>query len=336
MRTPESRQQESVEAVLDGAGYQFAERSAVSTIRPIECVQVLLPVLLVDDRWRELMTDEQQVEYEAARSAVPVAERMDAFELRMHARQVLDERLSLFGFGVGEGQPVGDLGRDVREVRWGHAAGKGSNVVLAEAAWRFTWKQFFGRFHLPCRFDDAPMDLTQLRQGDVRIATLGVTVAGLRVDPLGGIGVALHLEVLRQLLVADRLARVEEPAHLLEQERVSLDRGRVVGFFVPDIRPDVPGHVRTGKASDPVQLRCRLLDRRVYGQPGGPAPAGLRDHHMVRRTSTKWTVPAMLGGGTSTVKKTDRTNRQRCQSTMLAKPDPLAIVGRDRRRGLIG
>jgi hypothetical protein len=90
-------------------------------------------------------------------------------------------------------------------------------LVLAEAVWRFTWKEVIGRFHLPGRFHDATMDLRQLRQGDVRIATLGVTVAGLRVDPLGGVGVALHLEVLRQLLVADRLARVEEPAHLLEQ-----------------------------------------------------------------------------------------------------------------------
>src|ERR1035437_9179437 len=101
MRTPQCRQQESVEAVLDGAGYQFAERSAVATIRPIECVQILLPVLLVDDGWRKLMANEQQVEHEAARSAVPVAERMDALELRVDARQVLDERLSLLGFGVG-------------------------------------------------------------------------------------------------------------------------------------------------------------------------------------------------------------------------------------------
>ena len=47
----------------------------------------------------------------------------------------------------------------------------------------------------------------------------------LAVHPVGGIGVALDLQVLAQFLVADGLTLVKQPLNLLEDEGVPLDGG---------------------------------------------------------------------------------------------------------------
>jgi len=61
----------------------------------------------------------------------------------------------------------------------------------------------------------------------------------LSIDPAGSIGVPLDLRVLAPLLGPDRAALVQEFAHLVEDERVALERGGMVSLLVPQLVPDV-------------------------------------------------------------------------------------------------
>jgi hypothetical protein len=97
------------------------------------------------------------------------------------------------------------------------------------------------------------VDLAQLGERDVGVAPLAFMVAGLGVNPFSGFGVPLYFEVLGKLLVPDRLAGFEELTHLLEDECVALDCGRVVRLLVPDACPDVPRDIRPGQSADAVQ-----------------------------------------------------------------------------------
>src|SRR5437868_5572292 len=72
----------------------------------------------------------------------------------------------------------------------------------------------------------------------------------LRIHPLRRLRVSLNLEILAQLLFTDGPALLEQRLDFLENERVALDSGRVVGFLVPDPLPDLLGFFRTGKPAD--------------------------------------------------------------------------------------
>src|SRR5690606_29982382 len=71
----------------------------------------------------------------------------------------------------------------------------------------------------------------------------------LAVDPVGRVAVALDLEVLAQLLVADRAALGEELFDLLEDQRVALDCGGVVRLLEPDAAPESLGMGRRWQAA---------------------------------------------------------------------------------------
>ena len=103
------------------------------------------------------------------------------------------------------------------------------------------------------------------------------------VDPVGGVGVAAHLHVLRELLVPDRAALLEQLLDLLEHERVALDRGRVMGFLEPDPAPDAVGFDGRRQAAESL---AQLAD--LYAQAlidgcacGSPAIVG-RDFVWLR------------------------------------------------------
>jgi hypothetical protein len=84
----------------------------------------------------------------------------------------------------------------------------------------------------------------------------------LSVDPAGGVGVPPDLHVLAQLFGPDRAALVQQFAYLLEDERVALERGGVVGFLVPQVAPDVFG---LGGAPNTLVVRHRDKPKVSFG-----------------------------------------------------------------------
>jgi hypothetical protein len=70
-----------------------------------------------------------------------------------------------------------------------------------------------------------------------------------------GIRVATHLEVFAQLLVADRATLFKQLLDLFENQRVALDRGRVVRLLQPDTAPDALGLLGEGR---PPSFSCSL------------------------------------------------------------------------------
>jgi hypothetical protein len=77
------------------------------------------------------------------------------------------------------------------------------------------------------------------------------------VDPVRSGRVAADLEILAQLLVADRAALGEQQLDLLEHERVAFDRCRVMRFLEPDASPDAFGLKRRGQ---PTESLAQLAD----------------------------------------------------------------------------
>ena len=74
-------------------------------------------------------------------------------------------------------------------------------------------------------------------------------IDGLPVDPVGCVGVAPYLQVLAELLVADRPAFPEQLGDLFQHQGVAFDGGGVMGLLVPDVAPDAGGVRGIGKAS---------------------------------------------------------------------------------------
>src|SRR5258708_6961955 len=96
------------------------------------------------------------------------------------------------------------------------------------------------RSDIPGRTDHELVYMPDLAK---RYERAGCPLAGerLSVHPPGCVSVTLDLEVFAQLLVADSTPLFQEDLHLLANERVALDRCRVVSLLVPDISPDTLG-----------------------------------------------------------------------------------------------
>lgn len=71
------------------------------------------------------------------------------------------------------------------------------------------------------------------------------------INPLGGIRVPPHLEVVFELPVADRPTFPEKGFDFLEDQRISLEGRRVVSFLVPDVGPDTLSLLGTREAAEP-------------------------------------------------------------------------------------
>src|SRR6266540_797300 len=140
---------------------------------------------------------------------------------------------------IGVAQPVGDERRHLRKRRRRHSTGEGTDVVLTERAGTFTRMKGIGRRMQRCRLDDKPVDLAQLRHVDpLSNGPVRRLLDRLCVHPLRRLRVALDFEVLSELLAANRLSFAEEPLDLPKDERVALDRRRVVCLLIPDALPD--------------------------------------------------------------------------------------------------
>jgi hypothetical protein len=62
--------------------------------------------------------------------------------------------------------------------------------------------------------------------------------------------IPLHLEVVFQLLLADRAPFPEQRFHFFQGEGVPLERRGVVRFLVPDVGPDALSLLGAWKASE--------------------------------------------------------------------------------------
>jgi hypothetical protein len=71
------------------------------------------------------------------------------------------------------------------------------------------------------------------------------------------LGVALHFEVLRQLLLTDDPAFGQKHFNLPQDEGVAFDCRRIVRLLEPDVPPDAFRLRRTGQTSE---LGTQLLD----------------------------------------------------------------------------
>jgi hypothetical protein len=80
----------------------------------------------------------------------------------------------------------------------------------------------------------------------------GARLERLVVEPVRGGGVAAHLHVLAQLLVADRSTLLEQLLDLAQDQSVAFEGRRVVGLLEPDVPPDALRLDWRGKAAEPL------------------------------------------------------------------------------------
>jgi hypothetical protein len=124
------------------------------------------------------------------------------------------------------------------------------------------------RRDVPDRLHRGVVDGAHLLQGQQLAVGPVAGIERLSVDPSGRFAVADDLHVLPQFLRPDGTAFVEQHAHLVEDERVSLQRGGVVGLAVPQVVPDVLGLGWAGQAAHALaQLGDRLFEMVVDALP---------------------------------------------------------------------
>ena len=192
-------------------------------------------------------------------------------------------------------QPLGHRRGNFCPVRWAHAAREWLNVVPAERSRSFAGPRVRMRVDVPRPGHRESVDVANLGQGDELAGRPAARLQALLVDPLGGISVATDFHVLGQLLVADSATLAEEDLDFTQDERVALDRGRVVGLLVPDVAPDVLRLDRTGQAAEAAsELLDAIGELAVDGFPASAAATLLEGHspsipQVVAATAQKWT-----------------------------------------------
>jgi len=176
---------------------------------------------------------------------------MYLFEAHMSASQSLHRVSVSRRDGVDQVEPVAELGLDQGEGRRAHPSGEGVDVVPTEAAGRLLGRRVGVRAHAPDRLHRHPVDVTDLSECQQLLGLVQRRLQSLAVHPPGGIGVPLHLHVLGELAVADGAALQEQLLHLPQDERVALDRRRVVGLVDPELVPDRASLGRCGQSPEP-------------------------------------------------------------------------------------
>src|SRR5712692_9351445 len=158
------------------------------------------------------------------------------------------------------------LSSDQRMRRWRHLRRKGMYVVLPEVPRRFLGCGVRMWSNSPNRSHRCVMDLSNLLEREQRCASC-TSLSGLAIDPGRGIRVALDLEVFLQLFVAHGLAACEQRLDLLQDERVALDRRRVVRLVEPDIAPDLVCLGRPGQPTNSLERGHFCLEAFVNRGP---------------------------------------------------------------------
>lgn len=143
--------------------------------------------------------------------------------------------------------------------------------------------------HVPDGGHRQPVDVAQLGQRDQLAFSPRARLDSASVDPVGPIGVTAYIEVLAQLLVADRATFGQQGLDLLEHERVALDRRRVMCLLEPDATPDALRLQRRGKTTQPIVQLCDLHAQTFVD--GGPRWAPAPRRRRVARSGHKATVP---------------------------------------------
>ena len=228
-----------MEAVEDRPREHLSERTCVSRVRSLQSAQVPCAVPLVDDGGRIAVPDQDQVEDQPSGAAVAVEKRVNLLETAMDLGEGFGKDRSAGFEGVHTVYPACHLRGDERPGDGGHAAGEWMDVVLPEAPGGLARRRVGVGCNAPGGSHGCPVNLPHLRE---RQDAAGVRETGrgdgLPIDPVGCIGVALYLQVLAELLVADRPAFPEQLRDLLEHQRVAFDGGGVMGLLVPDVTPD--------------------------------------------------------------------------------------------------
>jgi len=154
--------------------------------------------------------------------------------------------------------PVLYTGGNLGERRRPHAILEHPDVVLTPVAGAFSIQGVRVPCDVPDRRHRHPVDLPNLGDGQQRLALAVALASAPTVDPLGGVSVAAHLEVLLELPVANRAVVLEEPLNLAQGENVTIGGGRVMRLVDPDAAPDWPGFDRIGQAAAAAAQRLNL------------------------------------------------------------------------------
>jgi hypothetical protein len=111
-----------------------------------------------------------------------------------------------------------------------HATGEGGELVLPPVSRALLGCGVRVRGHIPRWCHCLVMDRSDLLEAKEIPAHPVTRFHALSIDPAGGVGLPPDLHVLAQLLGPDGAALVQQFAHLVEDERVALERGGMVGF----------------------------------------------------------------------------------------------------------
>ena len=193
----------------------------------------------------------------------------------------------------------------------------GSLLVAGTRVWR----------DVPDRPHRQPVDLADLGQGD-ELGGLVVGLNGLPVDPLRSVPVAADLQVLAQLLLADRASLREQLFHLPQHEGVALDRRGVVRFLEPDAAPDVCGLRRTGQAAQTGPELGDLDVEPLVHLETGWAAARTHSPSISRACSRNSIAPCDLSPAVTT---DDTQHMGTTASTRTRREEPRGAADRSRR-----
>src|SRR6266536_84311 len=249
-RSGYGRHDEAHQRIQDRSRDKLPQWARISGIRAVKALQVARPLGLPDDRRRVPKAYEDEVGQEPSRPTVSVQEWMYPLELGVDFCERLRERPLGAGQFTHALHPVGDECRNVWPIRRLHTTPERGDPMAAEGARPLVWGRIRGRRHLPDLGHGEHVYVTHLSKADEVTGGPLTWSQALLIHPLGSIGVAADLQVLRELLVPDRSALGQECFHLFEDQGVAFDRGRVVGLLVPDVTPDILGLAGRGKSAE--------------------------------------------------------------------------------------
>jgi len=110
--------------------------------------------------------------------------------------------------------------------------------------------------------------MTQLGDGDERVAIPAAWFDSLAVHPAGSLSIPHHLEIVAEILGSDGASLVEQHRNLAQYQGVALDGSGVVGLEVPDVVPDGLGLGPPWETSEALELgdgRQRIAGTRSPG-----------------------------------------------------------------------
>ena len=240
---------ESIEIVEHSSGHDLAERSWVALIASLKRLEVLRPLSGEDERRWESTAHQKQVEDQPSGAAVSVDEGMDLFKGSVSCSHGLYETFRVAD-RLKRVHPIDHRRLDFSPGWWLHATGKSVEIVPAKASGTLPIVRVRVGGHPPYWPKRQFVDVANLGEGQHRSACPIARVQGVAVDPLGGCRIPGDLQVLGKLPIADCSPLGEQCLDLGDDQCVAFERGRMVGFEVPDGRPDRLSIIRSGQSPE--------------------------------------------------------------------------------------